>query len=185
MHQSTRLLAGCLGLDDGQQVFDLLYKDPATKPLLEEWCEHRRNHYGTSLSVAKLTIQAPVLLALAQDPKAEPIITSDIRPELGEREGRESITADWLAPLTCLWYLGRIIAGKPQLFPSSVCPSMSGRQGFTLESHLNPYDVLHGWKLLTWATRQSRLPEPGKKWCWHRPAIQPSRYVRREKALDG
>ncbi|XHG04640.1 hypothetical protein AWENTII_007891 [Aspergillus wentii] len=130
MEQNTGLLAGCLGLQNALHVWDLLLKDKYARPILTEWAQHAKNQFGTQL------------LSMAFEDEFQSIIFGDDRPVV---DGLK-VTNATIAPLTCLRYVVQLMAAKPHLFRNS---SVKG-----VTPSLNPYDVLHGWKLLAWARRQ-------------------------------
>lgn len=141
MDQVSTKMAGALGFKDTGQLWDLYLKDPATKPILTSWLDIRKKTFGAKLKHAHMTIR-PAVINRAFDPKMQPIISSTRQPRIG----RDGVDEKSLAPMTCLWMAWKLIKASPGLFRRS--------QLDTKPPHVDPYDITHAYKLLSWIYRK-------------------------------
>ncbi|RDW89805.1 uncharacterized protein DSM5745_01580 [Aspergillus mulundensis] len=167
LHLNAPALAGAFNLPN-TSALQTLQTSPtsAAKPILDAWTAER-TQYKTAISLRG--IRDTKLLALSQDPKYTVILTSEMHPAFnaaknGGRAGDGgkaggNVDGTNLVYLAGLWYIGRLVRACPELFPRS---SIAGNEGggdkgdedgdgdAKAKVQLDPYDVLHGWKLLKW-----------------------------------
>ncbi|KAL2827574.1 hypothetical protein BDW59DRAFT_179088 [Aspergillus cavernicola] len=168
-HTSTRL-AGALGLKVTGELWNLYLHDPATRPILASWSDKRRNSFGADLKHAYMTLR-PGIVNDAFKQEMQLLICSPNQPSIGTG----GVDEKSLARVTCLWFALRLIEAKPDLFPRSTL--------HTQPIHLDPYDMAHAYKLLSWIYRMlkgSKIPntKPQSR------AVEVPIYVRDPNAED-
>ncbi|KAH2124180.1 hypothetical protein KXV35_008809, partial [Aspergillus fumigatus] len=124
-------LAGCFGLPDSVAVWKLINEDKDMKDVINAYITHRVNNYGYAEDYGK-----------RPDANVFPALMAPTTLRVGVLEVKDKS----LPELTVLWYVVQLMRAKPSLFP---------RTNITTDPiRLSPYDVLHGWKLLSFFWKQ-------------------------------
>ncbi|PYI11876.1 hypothetical protein BO78DRAFT_440801 [Aspergillus sclerotiicarbonarius CBS 121057] len=168
IQKSNANLAGCLGLKCASEVHALYFGDPVTQPIFDDWLRYRRYLNKTlSLNDAPLRIDGLSLFERYEDLDFEPILDAKHPPRLGKH--KDVIKRDNIITLGVLWYVHKLVKGKRDLFQrSEISPGSDGLDHVTF---LSPYDLLHGWKLLSrkMYNLEDKGPQPAKAkgpiWC--------------------
>ncbi|KAI9927897.1 hypothetical protein ASPWEDRAFT_29289 [Aspergillus wentii DTO 134E9] len=155
LDQKPASLAGALALPSTDKLWALYLDDVDTKNVIKDWIAYRANSFDhQGIKSGKLILRMSAILTCAFNPAFHIVMTASNRP----RVGVQNVTEDTLAPLTCLWYVLKLIQAKPTLFPRSTVGAGP--------LQLDPYDVLQGWKLLSLFTLMSntqRIPSTARR----------------------
>ncbi|KAL4806742.1 hypothetical protein BDV18DRAFT_168363 [Aspergillus unguis] len=143
MDQVTTKMAGALGFKNTAALWELYLTDPATRPILIAWLDIRKRRFDASLKPSHMTIR-PAIVNWAFEQKLQPLISRQEQPVLGA----DGVIEKTLAPLTCLWFSFKLIKAKPSLFIRS---QLTGNP-----IHVDPYDITHAYKLLSWIYRKQK-----------------------------
>jgi hypothetical protein len=131
-------LAGVFNFPTTKELWDLFLHDPDTKPILEDWVDERKR-LGL---LAYRSIQQTSLAGILRNPQFHLVLFAESHPAFsipGRALGK--IDTKTLARFAGAWFVVRLVKAKPSLFPrSQVEPTLL----------INPYDLLHAWKLLKW-----------------------------------
>jgi hypothetical protein len=131
LESNAPALTGCLGLPDSVAVWNLLNKDPDTKPLINAYIAHRVKDYDHAEGSGKQPVRNKVV-QWSQDPNVRPALLAPTTPRVGILDIKDKS----LPELTVLWYVIQLMRVKPSLFT---------RTNITTKPiSLDPYDVLHG-----------------------------------------
>ncbi|KAL4900893.1 hypothetical protein BDW74DRAFT_182222 [Aspergillus multicolor] len=194
LHTNASALAGVLNLPSTSALWNLYTSaTSSTKPILDAWTTER-TQYKSAISLRG--VRDTKLLALSQNPVYHVIITSDMHPAFNVAKNSvkagEKVTGTNLVYLAGLWYIGRLIRAAPELFPKSRLPAASGKGDgngdvdATVKVKLDPYDVLHGWKLLkwVWAVAYPSVAAGLKNTRKDREATKPVWHVQRKTEVE-
>ena len=174
-------MAGCLGLRSATEVYAFYHDDPFTKPLFDRWLKYR-NYLREKLNLtAAPSIDGIDLFRRYQDPEIQPLLHRKYPPRLK----KHSVERTNIVSLGTLWYIHQLVKGKPELFPRSIVERASdGRDSVT---YLNPYDLLHGWKLLArrmYHHTSRKVPPKGYiKPTWCNCKLHKGKQARREPVV--
>lgn len=136
LESNAPALAGCFRLPDSVAVWKLINEDKDTKDVINAYITHRVNNYGHAEDYGKRPMRNKVI-QWSQDANVFPALMAPTTPRVGVLEVKDKS----LPELTVLWYVVQLMRAKPLLFP---------RTNITTDPiRLSPYDVLHGWKLLS------------------------------------
>ncbi|PKX89917.1 uncharacterized protein P174DRAFT_434356 [Aspergillus novofumigatus IBT 16806] len=131
---SATCLAGCFKLKDSAVIWALINNKPATKDIIYGYIYVHANNYDHTGKI-KGAVKNTVVDWL-QDANVLPVLLAPAALHIGVL-GVKDIQ---IPELTVLWFIMQLIRAKGLLFLRS---NLS-----TNPLVLNPYDILHSWKLL-------------------------------------
>ncbi|RAK96042.1 uncharacterized protein BO80DRAFT_438912 [Aspergillus ibericus CBS 121593] len=144
IQRSNANMAGCFGFTWASSVHTLFFSDPVTQPLFDEWVEYRTYLKGVIGRNKEFKVDGPKLFERYRDPRLEAVLDAPGPPKIG---AGDLIRKHNIVILGVLWFVHQLVKRKRYLFPRSrVAPGSDGRDRVVL---LDPYDLLHGWKLLS------------------------------------
>lgn len=127
--------------------------------MLPSFIHHRKHNYDHSEKI-KGAVKGNVV-EWAKEPTVLPALLAESAPRVGVM----GVTATQLPELTVLWFVVRLMRAKQNLFP---------RTNLAADPIvLDPYDVLHGWKLLAFAWKQIQGGKLAKSKQQVSPALPP------------
>ncbi|PWY93955.1 hypothetical protein BO94DRAFT_572500 [Aspergillus sclerotioniger CBS 115572] len=164
IQKSDAFLASCLGLKWTTDVYALYHEDPVTKPQFDKWLKYRAYLKKLFNLARPPNIHGIDLFKHYQDPQFKPLL-NNIYPARVEKTSENLVNRTNIVSLGTLWYIYQLVKGKRDLFPRSRVTDTG------TVTELDPYDLLHAWKLLSGKMyhQKQRNVQPKKaqelEWC--------------------
>ncbi|KAL3454915.1 hypothetical protein BJX64DRAFT_295587, partial [Aspergillus heterothallicus] len=149
-----RHLAHYFSLRASSNVRDLI-KDPALKPIIEDYIADRQGHWGRTekeWTKGQLACTLEATIKIFNDPAVAKHVRGPMRPSFADaKAGRAGLSVNNFVGVVTAWHAVRLMRAKPAFFAHTKLGPGAG-----VGTHVDVNNALHAWKVLSFLKREKQ-----------------------------